>query len=158
MKGDSKIIELLNHVLTMELTAINQYFLHARLASHWGYERIGKTIYAESIDEMKHAQELVDRILFLEGHPNLQKLNALSIGQTIPEALQADLELERTAIPILKKGIGLCYENLDHVSRELLEKILRDEERHVDWIETQLGMIKDLGLETYLGQQIHGEK
>jgi bacterioferritin len=157
MKGDAKIIELLNQVLTMELTAINQYFLHARLANHWGYQRIGKTIYAESIDEMKHAQELVDRILFLDGHPNLQKLNALTIGETIPEALTADLELEKQAIPILKKGIGLCYEKLDHVSRELLEKILHDEERHVDWIETQLGMIKDLGLQTYLAQQIHQE-
>ena len=157
MKGDAKIIELLNQVLTMELTAINQYFLHARLANHWGYQRIGKTIYAESIDELKHAQELVDRILFLDGHPNLQKLNALTIGETIPEALTADLELEKQAIPILKKGIGLCYEKLDHVSRELLEKILHDEERHVDWIETQLGMIKDLGLQTYLAQQIHQE-
>ena len=155
MKGDAKVIQALNEILTGELTAINQYFLHARLCAHWGYERIGKTIYAESIDEMKHAQKLIDRILFLEGLPNLQKLGTLSIGQTVPEALRADLGLEEQAIPLLKKAIELCYSAHDHGTRELLEEILVDEERHTDWIETQLELIKDLGKETYLAQQLH---
>lgn len=155
MKGDAKIIQALNEILTGELTAINQYFLHARLCTHWGYERIGKTIYAESIDEMKHAQKLIDRILFLEGLPNLQKLGTLSIGQTVPEALAADLAVEGKAIPLLKQAIELCYAAHDHASRELLEEILVDEERHVDWIETQLALIQDLGKEAYLAQQIH---
>lgn len=155
MKGDPKVISALNEILTGELTAINQYFLHARMSTHWGYERIGKAIYAESIDEMKHAQKLIDRILFLEGLPNLQKLGALNIGQSVPEALSADAALERQAIPLVKKGIELCYSASDHASRELLEEILADEERHLDWLESQLGLIKDLGKEHYLAQQIH---
>ena len=158
MKGDSKVIAALNEILTGELTAINQYFLHARMCSHWGYERIGKMIYAESIDEMKHAQKLIDRILFLEGLPNLQKLGSLSIGQTVPEALEADLGLERKAIPLVKKAIELAYDASDHASRELLEEILADEERHVDWLESQLSLIEDLGKAHYLSQQIHGDK
>jgi bacterioferritin len=144
MKGDPSIISALNEILTGELTAINQYFLHARMCQHWGYERLGKAIYSESIDEMKHSQKLIDRILFLEGLPNLQKLGTLSIGQTVPEALKADLGLEGQAIPLLKKTIELCYQKSDHATRELLEDILSDEERHVDWLETQLGLIKDL--------------
>ena len=154
MKGDAKVIETLNHLLMGELTAINQYFLHARMCEHWGYERIGKIMYHESIDEMKHAQKLIDRILFLEGLPNLQKLGALNIGQSVPEAMKADLGLEGHAVPLFKKGIELCYSVADHVSRELLEQILADEERHVDWLESQLHLIKELGTENYLAQQI----
>jgi bacterioferritin len=155
MKGDPNVIRALNEILTVELTAFNQYFLHARMCTHWGYERIGKTIYAESIDEMKHAQKLIDRVLFLEGVPNLQKLGTLSIGQNVPEALAADLGLEGQAIPLLKKSIELCFQASDHGSRELLEEILVDEERHVDWLEAQLGLIQELGKEGYLAQQIH---
>ena len=155
MKGDRKIIDILNEILTGELTAINQYFLHARLCTHWGYERLGKTIYMESIDEMKHAQKLTDRILFLEGLPNLQKLGPLEIGQDVPEALTADLALEGQAVPRVKRGIDLCYDAGDHVSRELLEEILADEERHVDWLESQLTLIDQVGKANYLAQQIH---
>jgi len=158
MKGDSKVIDSLNEILTGELTAINQYFLHARMCSHWGYERIGKIIYHESIDEMKHAQNLIDRILFLEGLPNLQRLGVINIGGNVPEVLRADLELELQAIPKLKKGIELCYSVSDHATRELMEVILRDEERHVDWIESQLSLIDDLGRENYLSQQIKEDK
>lgn len=157
MKGHPKVIDALNEILTGELTAINQYFLHARMCTHWGYERIGKAIYEESIDEMKHAQKLVDRILFLDGLPNLQKLGTLNIGQTVPEALTADLGLEGQAIPLLKKSIELCYQVSDHGSRELLEAILIEEERHVDWLESQLSLINDLGKEGYLAQQIYGK-
>jgi bacterioferritin len=154
MKSDNKVIAALNEILTGELTAINQYFLHARMCTHWGYERIGKVIYSESIDEMKHAQKLVDRILFLEGLPNLQKLDPLHIGQNVPEALIADLGLEGEAIPRLKKAIQLCWDASDHGTRELLEEILVDEERHVDWLEAQIGLIKELGDKHYLAQQI----
>jgi bacterioferritin len=154
VKGDKKIIDILNEILTGELTAINQYFLHARMCSHWGFERLGKTIYKESIDEMIHAQKLMDRVLFLEGLPNLQKLGPLNIGQSVPEALRADLELEGQAVPRVKRGIDLCYDAGDHVSRELLEEILADEERHVDWLEAQLTLIDQVGQENYLAQQI----
>lgn len=157
MKGDKRVIDSLNEILTGELTAINQYFMHARMSTHWGYERIGKMIYAESIDEMKHAQKLVDRILFLDGLPNLQKLDPLVIGQSVPEALKADYDLEAMAIPRVKKAIDVCLQVGDHGSRELLEHILEDEERHLDWLESQLGLIKDIGREHYLAQQIKGD-
>lgn len=157
MNGDADVIKALNEILTGELTAINQYFLHARMCTHWGYEKLGKVIYAESIDEMKHAQKLTDRILFLEGLPNLQKLGALNIGQNVPEALKADLDLEGLAVPRVKKAIELCWRASDHVSRELLEYILADEERHVDWLESQLGVIDEIGKENYLAQQIKTE-
>lgn len=154
MKGEPKVIELLNEVLTGELTAINQYFLHARMCKDWGYEHIAEKIYHESIDEMKHAQSLTDRVLFLEGLPNLQKLGQLSIGQNIKEILKADLELENQAIPRLKEGINLCYDLKDHGSRELLEQILVDEEGHVDWLESQLFLINQVGYENYLAEQM----
>ncbi len=154
MRGEPAVIKCLNEILTGELTAINQYFLHARMCKTWGYERIAKIVYHESIDEMKHAQELLDRVLFLEGIPNLQKLNPLNIGENVLEQLKADLELEKQAIPLLKDGIGLCYEAKDHGTRELLEKILVDEEKHVDWLEAQLQMINDVGIQNYLAQQI----
>ncbi len=154
MKGDSKVIDALNEILTGELTAINQYFLHARMAKNWGYERIAAKVWAESIDEMKHAQALTDRILFLEGIPNLQKLGKLNIGETIEEQFQADLALEFQAMTNLKAAIKVCFEAADHTTRELFEHILADEENHVDWLEAQLGLIKDLGRTAYLAEQI----
>lgn len=154
MKGDSKVIEILNNILTAELTAINQYFLHARMTNSWGYEVLGKKIWEESIDEMKHAQKITDRILFLEGLPNLQKLGKLNIGENVAEILKSDLELEFFNIPQIKTGIKICLEAADHASRELLEHILVDEEQHVDWLEAQLGMIKDMGIENYLAEQM----
>jgi bacterioferritin len=154
MKGNPKIIEKLNKVLTGELTAINQYFLHARMAKAWGYERIAKKIWEESIEEMHHAQSLTDRILFLEGMPNLQKLNPLSIGENMEEIFNSDLKLEYDAHKELKAYIALCYEEQDHGTRELFEKILRDEEKHIDWLESQLQIIKDVGLPNYLAEQI----
>lgn len=154
MKGDARVIDALNEILTGELTAINQYFLHARMCKNWGYERIAHVIYKESIEEMKHAQDLTDRILFLEGLPNLQKLGKLNIGETVPEQLESDLKLEFQALERLKSAIKVCFEAADHASRELLEHILEDEEHHIDWIEAQLGLIKELGKELYLSQQI----
>lgn len=156
MKGDPKVIKLLNEVLVGELTAINQYFLHARLCKNWGYERIAAKMYAESIDEMKHASDLTDRILLLEGVPNFQELGKLNIGETVKEQLEADLNLEVQAIARLKPAIEECYKAHDHASRDLLEKILVSEEEHLDWIEAQLGMIKEMGYENYLTQQMHG--
>jgi bacterioferritin len=158
MKGHKEVIEMLNAILTGELTAINQYFLHARICKDWGYERIAKKVYNESIDEMKHAQWLIDRILFLKGLPNLQRLDDLNIGETVPEQLKADLGLEETAVPRLKKAIDLCVKHQDHGTRELLEKILVSEEDHVNWLEAQLHMIKEVGAENYLSQQIREEE
>ncbi len=154
MKGDPKVIEALNLILTGELTAINQYFLHARMCKNWGYERIANIVHKESIDEMKHAQTLTDRVLFLDGIPNLQKLGKLNIGETIPEQFSSDLRLEHEALTNLKAAIKICYEAADHTSRELLEHILEEEENHIDWLETQLGLIKEVGKENYLAEQI----
>ena len=155
MKGNNDIIKLLNDILTGELTAINQYFLHARMCKDWGYEKLAAKVREESIDEMKHAQELIDRILFLEGLPNIQRLGTISIGKTIPEQLENDLSLENQAIPKLRDGIHKCYEVKDHATRELLEHILVSEEEHVDWLEAQLHMVKELGLSNYLAEQMH---
>jgi bacterioferritin len=157
VKGDPKVIDALNEVLTGELTAINQYFLHARMCKNWGYERIAHFVYKESIEEMKHAQDLVDRILFLEGVPNLQKLGKLNIGETVPEQLDSDLKLEYQALDRLKAAIKVTFDAADHTSRELLEHILEDEEKHIDWIEMQLGQIKELGKQIWLAEQIKGE-
>jgi bacterioferritin len=157
VKGDPKVIDALNEVLTGELTAINQYFLHARMCKNWGYERIAHFVYKESIEEMKHAQDLVDRILFLEGVPNLQKLSKLNIGETVPEQLESDLKLEYQALDRLKAAIKVTFDAADHTSRELLEHILQDEEKHIDWIEMQLGQIKELGKQIWLAEQIKGE-
>ena len=154
MKGDAKVIEALNEILTGELTAINQYFLHARMCKNWGYERIAHIVHKESIDEMKHAQELTDRILFLEGLPNLQKLGKLMIGETVPEQFASDLKLEFQALDNLKRSIKICFEAADHTSRELLEHILEDEEKHIDWLETQIGLIAEVGKENYLAENI----
>ena len=154
MKGDKRVIEKLNEILTGELTAINQYFLHARICKDWGYEKIAKKVYEESIDEMKHAQWLTDRILFLKGLPNLQRLDQLNIGENVLEQLKADLKLEETAIPRLKEAIELCLEVKDVGTRELLEKILVSEEEHLDWLESQLHIINEISIENYLSQQL----
>lgn len=150
MKGDTSVIDYLNRVLKGELTAINQYFLHARIFRNWGFHALDEHEYHESIDEMKHADRLVERILFLEGLPNLQYLGALRIGQTTEEILQADLALENEAIPVLREAIAHCEKLGDYITRELLEDILESEEEHVDWLETQLSLIETLGLATYL--------
>jgi len=152
MKGNKNVIAALNDVLTGELTAINQYFLHAMMCKNWGFSKIFAAVHKESIDEMKHAQAIVDRILFLEGIPNLQKLDKLNIGETVPEQYESDLALEHLALERLRKGIEACMAAADHTTRQLLEGILRDEENHVDWLETQLGLIKTIGLQQYLAE------
>ena len=150
MKGDDKVIEFLNIALKNELTAINQYFLHYRLLHHWGIERLAKFEYGESIDEMKHADLLAQRILFLDGLPNFQLLGRLRIGQTVEEILKADLELEMEALPPLRDAIAYCESVRDYVSRDLFQKILDSEEEHVDTLETQFEMIERMGLPNYI--------
>lgn len=155
MKGDPKIIEFLNITLGNELIAINQYFLHSRMYKDWGIAALAKKEYDESIDEMKHADTLIERILFLEGIPNLQKLGKLRIGENTPEMLQADLSLEIDAIKDLREAIAYAESVRDFVSRDIFNHILEDEEEHVDWLETQLGLIDKVGLENYLQKQMH---
>lgn len=150
MKGDNKVIEHLNKVLYNELTAINQYFLHAKMLKDWGLKELAEHEHHESIDEMKHADQLIERILFLEGLPNLQQLGKLMIGEDPKEIMECDLKLELTAIPDLKAGIAHCEQIGDYVSRALFSSILASEEEHVDWIETQLNLIGRVGLERYL--------
>jgi bacterioferritin len=154
MKGDAKVIEHLNRALYNELTAINQYFLHARMLKKWGFKELAEHEYHESIDEMKHADKLIERILFLEGLPNLQQLGKLLIGENPAEILDCDLRLENAAIPDLRAAIAHCEQVGDYVTRELFEDILESEEEHVDWIETQLGLIDRLGLGPYLQTKI----
>jgi bacterioferritin len=154
MKGDARIIEILNEVLTAELTAINQYFVHGEMCENWGYERLHRIIRKHSIGEMKHAEEVIERVLFLEGVPNLQRLGKINIGETVEEVLKSDYALELEALPRLQQGIELCRELGDNNSRHLLEDILHEEEEHVDWIEAQLGLIEQVGLQNYLTQQI----
>jgi bacterioferritin len=154
MKGDPRIIDVLNEVLTGELTAVSQYFLHAKMCLNWGYEHLGKKIYKESIDEMKHAEKLIERVLFLDGLPNLQKLGKLAIGQSIVEILTCDLAFESGTVPRLNKGIRLCRDVGDNGSEELLTRILVDSERHVDWLESQLELLRQVGEAHYLAQQI----
>jgi bacterioferritin len=154
MKGNAKVLQALNDVLAAELVGINQYFLHAKMCKNWGYQRLADFIYQESIGEMKHASELTERILFLEGVPNLQKLGKVRIGETVPEQLTLDRALETDAIGRLNAAIALCVAHRDNASRHLLEEILRSEESHLDWIETQLGLVKNLGEKQYLAEQM----
>ncbi|MFT4714049.1 MAG: bacterioferritin [Candidatus Azotimanducaceae bacterium] len=149
MKGEVKVIELLNTALGNELVAINQYFLHSRMYKDWGLEVLADQEYEESIDEMKHADELIQRILFLEGLPNLQSLGRLNIGENTSEMLQSDLDLELEAIPLLKEAIKHCESVNDYVSRDLFDRILGSEEEHVDWLETQIGLVKRVGIQNY---------
>ncbi len=157
MKGDAKVIKLLNAQLTNELSAINQYFLHARMYKHWGFEKIAKKEYEESIGEMKHADKLIDRILMLGGLPNLQALHKLMIGEDTKEMLQCDLKLETAAQKTVKEGIACCESSSDYVSRDLFQTILEDTEEHIDWLETQLELIDKIGIQNYLQSQMAGE-
>ena len=155
MQGDPTIIEMLNDVLTAELTAINQYFIHAKMCSNWGYERLAAHARDESIEEMKHADEIIERILFFEGVPNMQRLNPVRVGETVAEQLKLDLQSEQVAIPRLNNAIKLAVDVGDNTTRDLLEDILESEEEHVDWLESQLELIKQVGEQNYLAQQIH---
>ena len=155
MHGNAGVIELLNEVLTAELTAVNQYFIHAKMCDNWGYERLGKHNRDESIGEMKDADKLIERILYLEGVPNLQRLGTVMVGETVPEQINLDLQNEREAIDRLNRGISLCVEVGDNGSRDLLEDILEGEEAHADWLETQLSLLADVGEAHYLSQQMH---
>ena len=153
MKGDPKVIDYLNDVLKNELTAINQYFLHYRMLNHWGVAKLAKFEYEESIDEMKHADKLAERILFLDGLPNFQLLGRLKIGETVEEILKADLDLEYEALPVLKDAIAHCESIRDYVSRDLFQTILESEEEHIDTLETQFEMIQRMGLQNYIQLQ-----
>ena len=157
MKGDPKVIDLLNEILTGELTTINQYFLHARMCANWGYHRLAGTIRKESIDEMKHADELIERILFLDGLPNLQRLGKIAIGQNVSEILKNDLAAEMLALPLLNRSIQTCRDLGDNGSEHLLTGILVSEEEHVDWLEAQLELIRQVGEANYLAQQIKSD-
>lgn len=154
MKGSKEIITALNEVLAAELVAINQYFLHAKMCQNWGYLTLASHTRAESIDEMRHAESIVDRILFLEGLPNLQRLDTLNVGQTVAEQFKSDVELEYRAVKRLNDAIALCREKGDRTTEDLLAGILAGEESHIDWLETQLGLIEKLGEQNYLAQQI----
>jgi bacterioferritin len=154
MKGHAEIIALLNDLLTNELTAINQYFIHAKMCSNWGYDRLAAKQRHESIDEMKHADKVIERILFLEGVPNLQRLNKLHVGETVKEQFESDLALERLAVDALNKGIQKARDLGDNGTEELMLGILEAEEEHIDWLETQIDLIGQVGLQNYLSQQL----
>jgi bacterioferritin len=154
MKSDPVVVQFLNEVLRGELTAINQYFLHSRMFRNWGFEKLATKEYEESVDEMKHADALTERILFLEGLPNLQDIGRLMIGENVKEMLQCDLKLEQQAMPPLRKAIAHCETVQDYVSRDLFQHILDSEEEHVDWLETQLELIDRIGLQNYLQSQV----
>ena len=154
MKGDPKVIQHLNKILYNELTAINQYFVHAKMRRNWGFEKLAKKAHEESIGEMKDADKLIERILFLEGLPNLQNLNKLLVGESVEEALKCDLKLEMHAHPVLKAAIAYCEESGDYISRELFEDILESEEEHIDWLEIQLDLIARIGIQNYMQSQI----
>jgi len=158
MRGNDQVITLLNDVLTAELTAINQYFIHARMCENWGYERLWKKVREESIGEMKHADKLIERILYLDGVPNVQRLGRVHVGETVPEQLRLDLEVERAAVTLLNNGIELCRSLGDNGSRDMLEDILKGEEQHINWIESQLTLIQQMGEAHYLAQQVHEDE
>ncbi len=155
MKGDAKVIAVLNQVLKAELTAINQYFLHAEMCENWGYERLAKHTRKESIEEMTHAEKLMEHILYLDGTPNMSDYFKINIGQNVKAQLQNDLNVEYDAVKRLNAGIETCVDAGDNGSRELLESILTDEEEHIDWLEAQLHAISEMGIENYLSQQLH---
>src|SRR5205823_10195435 len=154
MKGSGKVIELLNEILTAELTGVNQYFVHAKMCDNWGYERLAEAIRKESMEEMKHAEELIERILFLEGVPNMQRLGKVKVGETVAEQLKLDHALELEAVATLNKAIAITTEVGDNGSRDLFEDILESEEDHVNWLEAQLQLIRQVGEENYLAQQM----
>lgn len=156
MKGHDEVIAVLNEVLCAELTGINQYFIHAMMNANWGYKKLAEHSRHESIDEMKHAQEVIERILYLDGVPNMQKYMKINVGQNVQEQHQFDLELEKAAVERLNKGIALCVDKGDNGTRALFEKILVEEEHHVDWLEAQLHQIREIGLQNYLAQQLEG--
>jgi len=158
MKGDPKVIDFLNQVLKAELTAINQYFLHAEMCENWGYERLAKLIRKESIEEMQHAEKLIERILYLDGSPNMSDYFKINIGQTVEQQYKNDVQLEYDAVKRLNDGIQLCIAQNDGGSRELAEKILSDEEHHIDWLEAQLHAIEEMGYQNYLAQQLKEEE
>jgi len=155
MKGDAKVIAVLNQVLKAELTAINQYFLHAEMCENWGYERLAKHTRKESIEEMHHAEKLMEHILFLDGTPNMSDYFKINIGQNVKAQMENDLQVEYDAVKRLNEGIGVCVKAGDNGSRELLEGILTDEEEHIDYLEAQLHSIQEMGIENYLAQQLH---
>jgi bacterioferritin len=154
MKGNPDVIKVLNEVLRKELTGINQYFIHAKMCKNWGYAVLGEHAWNESIDEMKHADQIVERILFLEGIPNVQAYDKIQVGSNVKQQLENDLGLEQAALTVLRPGIKICLDAHDDATRELLEHIVVDEEHHIDWIETQFHQIKEVGYENYLAQQI----
>ena len=158
MKGDPKVIAVLNQVLKAELTAINQYFLHAEMCENWKYGKLGDFIKKQSIDEMKHAELIIERILFLDGTPNLTELMQLNIGRNVKEQLENDFKLELGAVAMYNAAVQVCREEGDNASRELFERLLKDEEMHVDWLEAQLYQIKEIGYERYLSQKIGEDK
>jgi bacterioferritin len=155
MKSSSEVIDALNDILTAELTSINQYFVHARMCENWGYSRLWERLRGESIDEMKHADEIIERILYLEGVPNVQRLGKINIGETVPEQLKSDLAMERDAVVRFNRGVELCRSRDDNGSRHLLEGMLVSEEKHINWLEAQLALIAQMGEANYLAQQIH---
>jgi bacterioferritin len=155
MKGNAKLIEALNEILTGELTSVNQYFVHAKMCENWGYHRLAEAVRKESIEEMKHADDLIERILYLEGVPNVQRLGKIRIGETVPEQLKLDYKLESEAIPRLNQTIALATQLGDNGTRELLDEILESEEEHVEWLEAQFTLLEQVGEQNYLAQQIH---
>jgi bacterioferritin len=155
MQTDPRVVDALNDVLTAELTAVNQYFIHAKMTANWGYDPLAARVRDESIDEMKHAERLIERILFFEGVPNMQRLFPVRVGEAVLEQLELDLEVEKEAIPRFNRAVALCVEVGDNGTRELLAEMLVSEEEHADWLETQLETIRQIGLENYLSQQLH---
>jgi bacterioferritin len=154
MKGNDEVVQVLQDVLCAELTAINQYFIHARMNENWGYKKLAAYIQKESIEEMRHAQNVIDRILYFDGAPNMQKYMKINVGSSVPEQFKFDLAVEYDAVPRLNKGIELARAQGDNGTRALLEAILKDEEEHIDWLEAQLGMIEEIGVQNYLAQQM----